>query len=139
MGSLACMKTLLPLALVVALAATPAMASAKTLVSFSQSGGLAGVSTTVSVTTAGHVAVDGSGRDRSHRLRTATLRHPRELLSAARWDRANPGQSHCADCFEYVVRYHGRRARYDDSQAKQVPGSVRAVVAELQRISRGGR
>ena len=139
MGSLACMKTLLPLALVVALAATPAMASAKTLVSFSQSGGLAGVSTTVSVTTAGHVAVDGSGRDRSHRLRTATLRHLRELLSAARWDRANPGTSHCADCFEYVVRYHGRRARYDDSQARQVPASVRAVVAELRRISRGGR
>ena len=139
MGSLACMKTLLPFALVVALAAAPATAGAKTLVSFSQSGGLAGVSTTVSVTTVGHVAVDGSGRDRSHRLRTATLRHLRELLSAARWDRANPGTSHCADCFEYVVRYHGRRARYDDSQAKQVPGSVRAVVAELQRISRGGR
>ena len=139
MGSLACMKTLLPFALVVALAAAPGTAGAKTLVSLSQSGGLAGVSTTVTVTTAGHVAVDGSGRDRSHRLRTATLRHLRELLSAARWDRANPGTSHCADCFEYVVRYHGRRARYDDSQAKQVPRSVRVVVAELQRISRGGR
>jgi hypothetical protein len=138
-GSLACMKTLLPFALVAALAAAPATAGAKTLVSFSQSGGLVGMSTTVSVTTVGNVAVDGSGRDRSHRLRTATLRHLRELLSAARWDRANPGASHCADCFEYVVRYHGRRARYDDSQARQVPGSVRAVVAELQRISRGGR
>ena len=139
MGSLACMKTLLPFALVLALAGAPATASAKTLVSFSQSGGLAGVSTTVTVTTTGHVAVDGSRRDRSLRLRTATLRHLRELLSAARWDRANPGQSHCADCFEYVVRYHGRRASYDDSQAKQVPRSVRAVVTELVRISRGGR
>jgi hypothetical protein len=138
-GSLACMKTLLPFALVVALAAAPATAGAKTLVSLSQSGGLAGVSTTVTVTTAGHVAVDGSGPDRAHRLRTTTLGHLRKLLSAARWDRANPGTSHCADCFEYVVRYHGRRARYDDSQIKQVPGSVRAVVAELQRISRGGR
>jgi hypothetical protein len=138
-GSLACMKTLLRFALVVALAAAPATAGAKTLVSFSQSGGLAGVSTTVTVTTAGHVAVDGSGRDRAHRLRTTTLVHLRRLLSAARWDHANPGTSHCADCFEYVVRYHGRRARYDDSQTKQVPGSVRAVVAELQRISRGGR
>jgi hypothetical protein len=37
------------------------------------------------------------------------------------------------------VRYHGHRAKYDDSQARQVPRSVRAVVAELQRISRGGR
>ena len=139
MGSLACMKLLLAFALVVALAATPAVASAKTLVSFSQSGGLAGMSTTVGVTTAGQVAVDGSGRDRSHRLHTATLRHLRALLTAARWDRANPGSSRCADCVEYVMRYHGHRARYDDSQAKQVPGSVRAVVAELQRISRGGR
>jgi hypothetical protein len=139
MGSLACMKLLLAFALVVVLAAAPATASAKTLVSFSQSGGLAGVSTTVAVTTTGHVTVDGSGRDRSHRLRTATLRHLRQLLSAARWDRANPGTSHCADCFEYVVRYHGRRASYDDSQAKQVPRSVRTVVAELVRISRGGR
>ena len=133
------MKALLPLALMVALAGAPGAASAKTLVSFAQSGGLAGVSTTVTVTTAGHVAVDGSGPDRAHRLRTTTLGHLRKLLSAARWDRANPGTSHCADCFEYVVRYHGRRARYDDSQTKQVPGSVRAVVAELQRISRGGR
>ena len=134
------MKALLPLALMVALAGAPGAASAKTLVSFAQSGGLAGVSMTVTVTTTGHVAVDGAGgNDRSQRLRTATLRHLRKLLSAARWDRANPGRSHCADCFEYVVRYHGRRARYDDSQAKQVPASVRAVVAELRRISRGGR
>ena len=133
------MKTLLPVALMVAAACGPAAASAKTLVSFSQSGGLAGVSMSVTVATAGQVAVDASGRDRSHRLRAATLRHLRALLSAARWDRANPGRSHCADCFEYVVRYHGRRARYDDSQAKQVPTSVRAVVTELLRISRGGR
>jgi hypothetical protein len=134
------MKALLPLALMVAVAGAPGAASAKTLVSFAQSGGLAAVSMTVTVTTTGRVAVDGAGgNDRSQRLRTATLRHLRELLSAARWDRANPGRSHCADCFEYVVRYHGRRARYDDSQAKQVPRSVRAVVAELRRISRGGR
>ena len=139
MGSLACMKTLLPFALVVALAAAPATAGAKTLVSFSQSGGLTGVSTTVTVTTTGHAAVDVSGRDRSHRLRAATLRRLRKLLSAARWDRANPGTSHCADCFEYVVRYHGRRARYDDSQARQVPRSVRTVITELQWISLGGR
>jgi hypothetical protein len=136
LGSLACMKMLLPFALVVAMAVAPAAASAKTLVSFSQSGGLAGDSTTVTVTTTGHVAVDGAS---SHRVRAATLRHLRSLLTAARWDRANPGRSRCADCVEYVVRYHGRRARYDDSQARQVPRSVRAVVAELQRISRDGR
>jgi predicted secreted protein len=133
------MRTLLALALMVALAAAPATASAKTLVSFTQSGGIAGITDAVTVTTTGHVVVDGHGRDRSHRLRAATLRDLRELLADARWDRANPGASRCADCFEYVVRYHGHRARYDDSQAKQVPRSVRAVVAELQRIGRGGR
>ena len=134
MGSLACMKMLLPLALTVALAAAPAAASAKTLVSFGQSGGFAGVDVSITVTTTGHVA-----GDRSQRLRAATLRDLRELLAAARWDRANPGRSRCADCFTYVVHYRSHRASYDDSQAKQVPRSVRAVVAELLRISRGGR
>ena len=62
-----------------------------------------------------------------------------KTLLAARWDRAAPGASRCADCFEYIVRYRGHRARYDDSQAKQVPRSIRAIVAELQRIQRGGR
>ena len=123
----------------VALAAAPASAGAKTLVSFTQSGGIAGINDTVSVTTTGHVVVDGHGADRSHRLRAATLRELRKMLSEARWDRASPGPSSCADCFEYVVRYHGRRAKYDDSQAKKVPRSIREVVAELQRIKRGGR
>ena len=139
MGSLACMKTLLPLAFMVALAAAPAAATAKTLVSFEQSGGIAGVTVAVAVSTTGQVTGDVNGRDRSHRLRAATLRHLRGLLADARWDRARPGPSHCADCFSYVVRYDRNRATYDDSQSRQVPSSVRAVVAELVRISRGGR
>ena len=139
MGSLACMKTLLPFALMVALAAAPAAASAKTLVTFQQSGGIAGVNVAVAVSTTGHVTGDVSGHDRSHPLRASTLRRLRGLLADARWDRASPGQSTCADCFEYVVRYRDHRARYDDSQSRQVPASVRAVVAELARIRRGGR
>jgi len=117
-----------------ALAAGPAAASAKTLVSFEQSGGLAGVHVTIAVSTTGHVT-----GERSHTLKDSSLRHLRRLLADARWDKANPGRSSCADCFEYVVRYRGHRARYDDSQAKRVPASVRAVVQELLRISRGGR
>jgi hypothetical protein len=139
LGSLACMKTLLPLAFMVALAATPAAATARTLVSFEQSGGIAGVSVSVAVSTTGHVTGDVSGGQRTHHLRAATLRRLRRLLADARWDRASPGPSHCADCFAYVVRYHGHRASFDDSQSRQVPGSVRAVVDELVRISRGGR
>ena len=139
MGSLACMKTLLPFAFILAMAAVPAAASAKTLVTFEQSGGIAGVSVSVAVSTTGWVTGDVRGADRTHRLRAATLRHLRRLLADARWDRASPGPSHCADCFAYVVRYHGHRGSYDDSQSRQVPGSVRAVVTELLRISRGGR
>jgi hypothetical protein len=133
------MKTLLPVAFMVALATAPAAATAKTLVSFEQSGGIAGVSVAVAVSITGHVTGDVHGGDRSHRLGAATLRHLCRLLADARWDRARPGPSHCADCFAYVVRYHGHRASYDDSQSRQVPSSVRAVVAELVRISRGGR
>jgi hypothetical protein len=139
LGTLACMKMLLPLAFMLALAAAPAAATAKTLVSFEQSGGIAGVSVTVVVSTTGQVTGDVNSSGRSHRLRAATLRHLRRLLADAEWDRASPGPSHCADCFAYVVRYHGHRARYDDSQSRQVPASVRAVGAELVRISRGGR
>jgi hypothetical protein len=141
LGTLACMKMLLPLAFMVALAAGPAAATgtAKTLVSFEQSGGIAGVSVTVVVSTTGQVTGDVNSSGRTHRLRAVTLRHLRRLLADARWDRASPGPSHCADCFTYVVRYHGHRARYDDSQSRQVPASVRAVVAELTRITRGGR
>jgi len=98
-GSVACMKTLLALSVMVALAAEPAAASAKTLVSFQQSGGIAGVDVSVAVSTTGRVTGDVSSRDRSHRLRAATLRHLRGLLADARWDRANPGPSACADCF----------------------------------------
>ena len=137
MGSLACMKALLPLALMTALAVAPATANAKTLVSFERSGGIAGVNVALTLTTTGHVAAGSSGHSRA--VRAATLRHLRALLSAARWDRADPGRSRCADCLRYVVRYHGHRAGYDDSQARQVPRSVRALVAELLRISRGGR
>ena len=133
------MKMLLPFAFMLALAATPAAATARTLVSFEQSGGIAGASVAVAVSTTGHVTGDVSGGQRSHRLRAATLRRLRRLLADARWDRARPGPSHCADCFAYEVRYHGHRARYDDSQAREVPGSVRAVVDELVRTSRGGR
>jgi len=123
----------------VALAAAPASAGAKTLVSFTQSGGIAGINDSITVTTTGYVVADGHAADRSHRLRAATLRDLRKMLSEARWDRASPGASSCADCFEYVVRYHGHRAKYDDSQARKVPRSIREIVAELQRIKRGGR
>ena len=140
MGSLACMKTLLPFALMVALAAAPAAATAKTLVSFEQSGGIAGVTITVAVSTTGHVTGDVSGRDRSHRLRAATLRHLRGLLADARWDRANPGPSHCADCFELrgALPRPPRPLRRQPVQAGARARCARSSPSSL-RISRGGR
>ena len=99
------------------------------------------MSVSVVVSSTGRVTGDVRGGDGSHRLRAATLRRLRRgcLLADARWDRASPGRSHCADCFAYVVRYRGHRASFDDSQSRQVPGSVHAVVDELVRMSRGGR
>jgi hypothetical protein len=132
------MRFVAPILLAAALAVLPACADAKTLVSFEQSGGIAGVSNAVTVTTTGRVS-EGGADEHARKLRASTLSRLRRLLSAADWDHARPGRSSCADCFSYVVRYHGRRAVYDDSQAKRVPRSVRAVVSELLRISRGGR
>ncbi len=132
------MKALAPIVLAVALAVLPACAGARTLVSFEQSGGIAGVSKQVTVTTTGRASV-GGGDGHASKLRASTLSRLRRLLAAADWGHARPGRSSCADCFAYVVRYHGRRAVYDDSQARRVPRSVRAVVSELLRISRGGR
>ena len=76
MGSLACMKTLLPLALMCALAVAPAStANAKRLLSFEQSGGIAGVDVALTLTTTGHVTAGSNGRSRA--VRAATLRHRR--------------------------------------------------------------
>jgi hypothetical protein len=133
MGSLPSVKTILALAVALVI---PSGAGATTLVSFSQSGGIAGRHVSLRVTTRGSAVVSGQ---RTFRLRTSTLRHLRGLLSDARFDRVHPSPSRCADCFVYAVRYRGRRVSYDDSQAKQVPRSVRMAVDELARIARGGR
>ena len=134
------MKTLLPLALMLALAAAPAAATAKTLVSFEQSGGIAGVSVTVAVSTTGHVTGDVKGGDRSHRLRAATLRHLRRAARRCPLGPREPGADRTARtasptwCATTATAPATTTAR-----SRQVPRSVRAVVAELLRISRGGR
>jgi hypothetical protein len=126
-------KALLALALALVV---PSTAGATTLVSFSQSGGIAGRHVSLRVTTRGTAVVTGR---QPFRLHASTLRRLRGLLADARFDRVDPKASRCADCFVYSVRYHGRRVSYDDSQAKDVPRSVRTAVGELARIARGGR
>jgi hypothetical protein len=133
LGSLPGVKTVLALALVLVV---PSTAGATTLVSFSQSGGIAGRHVSLRVTTRGTAVVSGR---QPFRLRASTLRHLRGLLADARFDRVHPAASRCADCLLYAVRYRGRRVSYDDSQAKDVPRSVRMAVDELARIARGGR
>jgi hypothetical protein len=136
LGSLPVVKTILVLALVLAL---PSTAGATTLVSFSQSGGIAGRHVAMTVSTGGRARVSARTRHTTHTLRASTLRNLRRLLANARFDRVHPGGTNCADCFVYAVRYRGQRISYDDSQAKNVPRSVRMVVDELARIARGGR
>jgi hypothetical protein len=126
-------KTILALTIALAI---PSTAGATTLVSFSQSGGIAGRHMTLRLTTRGTAVIRG---DKHFRVRASTLHHLRGLLGDARFDRVHPKPSHCADCLVYAVRYRGRRVSYDDSQARQVPRSVRMAVDELARIARGGR
>jgi hypothetical protein len=126
-------KPILALAIALAL---PSTADATTLVSFAQSGGIAGRHVTLRVTTRGTAVVGGH---KPFRVHASTLQRLRGLLADARFDRVDPKPSQCADCFVYAVRYRGHHVSYDDSQAKQVPRSVRAAVAELARIARGGR
>src|SRR4051812_50075850 len=111
------MKTLLPLAFMVALAATPAAATARTLVSFEQSGGIAGVSVSVAVSTTGHVTGDVSGGHRTHPPRAAPPRHPRPPLAQAPRGRARPGASPPPGCLPPVGRHPRPPARLDDSQS----------------------
>jgi hypothetical protein len=125
------------LALVVMLA-LPSTAGATTLVSFSQSGGIAGRHVSLRVTTGGLASVTANKRPRAFRLHASTLHNLRRLLADAPFDRVHPGATSCADCLVYAVRYHGQRISYDDSQAKRIPRSVRMVVDELARIARGG-
>jgi hypothetical protein len=131
-------KPVLSLALLVALT-VPTTAGARTLVSYSESGGIANRRVALTVTTAGVANVTANRRPRTFHLHASTLKRLRHLLAAARFDRVHPPATSCADCVIYSVHYRGHRVRYDDSQARHVPRSVRRVVAELQRIARGGR
>jgi hypothetical protein len=133
------MKVMLALIVALVLAVASAASGDARLVSFTQSGGIAGRHVALAVSSAGVASVTANRRPRTWRLHASTLRRLRRLLAEARFDRVDPPPSHCADCFVYVVRYRGRRVSYDDSQARDVPRSVRTAVAELLRIARGGR
>jgi hypothetical protein len=130
------MKAILALALVLAL---PSSAAASRLVSFTESGGLQPRNVGLQVTTDGVAHVTVNRRPRAFHLHASTLHRLRRLLAAARFDRVHPPPSRCADCVAYTVRYRGSHVHYDDSQARDVPRSVRRVVDELSRIARGGR
>jgi len=119
--------------------ALPATAKAMTLVSYSESGGVAARHVALEVTAGARASVTANNRPRVWQLHTSTLHHLRRLLVKARFDRVHPPPSRCADCIVHVVRHRGQRVSYDDSQAPHVPRSVRAAVAELARIARGGR
>jgi hypothetical protein len=130
------MKAILALAVVLAL---PSSAAASRLVSFTQSGGLQPRNVGLSVTTDGVARLTVNRRPRAFHLHPSTLARLRRLLAEARFDRVHPKPSRCADCVVYSVRYRGAHIHYDDSQAADVPRSVRRAVDELSRIARGGR
>ena len=124
-----------------ALAAAPAqgappVAAQRTLVSYSRSGGLLALRETLVVTRAGRATAMGAHGFSGRPLRATTMRRLRGLLAAARFDLVPRPTDPCEDCFRQTVAYAGRRTSY--FEGAKVPASVRAAIAELQRIARGG-
>ncbi len=108
------------------------------LVAYSRSGGFASYPVRLEVQADGaatvEVQVEGAGSS-SFELGEQDLAGLRETLEAAEFDQLDgPLSTTCGDCFSYEVVYGGATYAYDDA-TDVVPESVRAAVAELDRIA----
>lgn len=108
------------------------------LVSYSRSGGIAGVDQVLTID------ADGTGtyevgqpepERRSIELSAAELEELRGLLEAAALDAVEPEQTGCADCFVYTIDYAGTETTLDDVTLLDAPGSVQEVIAHLDRVA----
>jgi hypothetical protein len=106
------------------------------LVTYTKSGGIAGVYEHLEVAEDGAATLEVGFRDPargSFELETEELEHLRELLAAADFAGVGPDRGlSCADCFQYEVEYAGETAAF--AEIGDIPESVGAVVAELGRI-----
>lgn len=113
-------------------------AQAQTVVRFSLSGGFVGRDVRLSLRSDRRAIVtDRRAGTKRHTIKSATLKALRRTLDAAHVEqRLSSGPSGCADCFNYAITYKGHRAAFDDST---IPSRMRKAVAELRRITDGGR
>ncbi|MFL5844420.1 MAG: DUF6174 domain-containing protein [Solirubrobacteraceae bacterium] len=119
---------LLPLVVVLLLAA-PADAA----MTWSRSGGFAGVQETLTIGRARHAVAVGNGRRVEARLSRKRYAHLRTLLDRADLGSLRPSYpaTGAADTFQYAVGWRGHTVRADETQ---VPDRLRPPLAALGRV-----
>jgi hypothetical protein len=100
-------------------------------ISYSRSGGFAGVSERMRISPA------GEGRIGTHTFRLPS-KERRDLAAAIR--RANlasfrsPRRADCCDMLYYAIRYRGRRVAWDDSSSHRVPERILDLYSRLADV-----
>jgi hypothetical protein len=105
-------------------------------ITYSRSGGLAGISESLTIAPDGTVTVKsgfpGEPRTKELQIGDAQLRALEADLSKADLESLDEGEAAgCADCFVYVLSYGGETAKADDATASP---AFRKAIAPVQRI-----
>ncbi|HYC80708.1 MAG TPA: hypothetical protein VEB65_02910 [Solirubrobacterales bacterium] len=104
---------------------------------YERSGGFAPSNSTLVVRPGRHaVAATSGSRAGANRVefriaKRRVLGLERALRQAGFASIADPGESGCADCFEYEIRYRGHTLAIDESQ---LPARLEPVIGELESI-----
>ena len=104
---------------------------------YQRSGGFAPSTSTLTVRPGRHAVAETSGsRAGENRVefrigKKRVLALERGLRRAGFASIADPGESGCADCFEYEIRYRGHSLAFDESQT---PARLEAVIGELESV-----
>jgi hypothetical protein len=106
------------------------------LLSYTRSGGIAGVSERLVIAADGSATLRigfGDPDERRFELDSAQLERLRDLLAAADFAGVGPDRGiGCADCFQYEIAYAGKTTAF--AEIDDIPESVGVVVLELGRI-----
>ncbi len=104
---------------------------------YERSGGFAPSTSTLIVRPGRHAVAATSGSRAGERRvefrigRRQVLALQRGLRQAGFASIEDPGESGCADCFEYEIRYRGHRLSIDESE---MPSRLEPVIGELEAI-----
>jgi hypothetical protein len=104
---------------------------------YQRSGGFAPSTSTLTIRPGRHAVAETSGsRAGENRVefrigKRRVLALERGLRQAGFASIADPGDSNCADCFEYEIRYRGHTVSVDQSEA---PSRLTPVIGELEAV-----